>query len=517
MELTKLIQTRRHTTDPADHLHVLFAVSEVAPFSKSGGLGDVASALPAALPEMGHHVSVISPLYKHLDPVKLNFSRRLLPLEVAQKGLRMSKTEFIVWETRHANGTRLIFLQNDEFFGEDNLYGDGEKEYEDNSKRFAIFSRAVIEYARSASRPFDIIHSNDWQTALCNVYAKHYYADEFKNTAFVLTIHDLSKQGTFPIDNFDDTGLPKTKYLKSGDLLSEDKSELNFLRAGILYTDKITTVSPTYATEILDEERAFGLHETLQSRKEELSGILNGADYNVWSPDADREIEVNYDLENLNGKRRNKAALQHLYKLPVRPMLPLLAFVGHLTEQKGVDLLVSALDQLLETFTSERDGFQVIFLGEGPAANKKLIDDLAQKYPRRVAVKTDYDEATAHKIQAGADILLVPSRFEPCSLTQIYALRYGTLPLVHATGGLVDTVTDATEGTSQGTGFVLESLDVDHIKETILRATSNFRHYRQWRPLMINAMLQNFSWVQAAKHYHKVYTATLSEKKEKPN
>lgn len=514
MELTALIRTQRPTPDSADHLHVLFAVSEVAPFSKSGGLGDVASALPAALPSMGHLVSVISPLYRHLDPEQMNLSRRLLPLEVARKGARQSKTEFIVWEGRHPNGMRMIFLQNDEYFDREHLYGEEDGHYEDNAARFAIFSRAVVEYARQASRQFDVIHVNDWQTALCSVYAKHYYAEDFANTAFVLTLHNLANQGTFQLDDFDATGLPKAKFFKSGELLSEDRSSLNFLRAGILYADQITTVSPTYAKEILEPEHAFGLEDVLATRSDELQGILHGVDYQIWSPQNDRELEVNYDIDDLNGKRRNKAALQHLYKLPVRPMLPVLGFIGHLSEQKGIDLLVSALDELLETFSTEREGFQVVLLGDGPAQYREQVEALAQKYPKRVAVKTGHDEQTAHKIQAGVDILLVPSRTEPCSLTQIYALRYGTLPLVHATGGLKDTVIDASRGGDHGTGFLFDSLDVATLKEAIERATSNFRHYRTWRPLMVNAMQQNFSWKQAASSYHDIYKRALKKIKQ---
>ncbi len=515
MELTSLIRTQHRSTNPAENLHVLFAVSEVAPFSKSGGLGDVAGALPQALPALGHQVSVISPLYKHLDPEALNFSRRLLPLEVARKGLRNSKVEFIVWEGRHPGGTRVIFLQNDDYFGRDNLYGYDDGGYDDNAERFAIFSRAVVEYARTASRPFDIIHTNDWHTALTSVYARHYYEKEFADTAFILTIHNLAYQGTFPLSDFEVTGLPKTKFLKTGDLLSEDGSTLNFLRAGLLHADTITTVSPTYATEIIsDEAHAFGLHDTLNKRSEELEGILNGVDYQIWSPDVDREIAVTYDLDNLNGKRRNKAELQHAYKLPVRPMLPLLGFVGRLTEQKGVDLLVDALRQLLSEVKSEREGFQVVFLGDGNAAHQTLLEELASEFPRRVSVQIGYEESLAHKIQAGSDILLVPSRFEPCGLTQIYALRYGTLPLVHATGGLADTVVDASEGSEEGTGFVFDELDVDHIKQTITRATSSFRHYRKWRPLMINAMTRNFSWETAAEHYNTTYQRALSSRKK---
>ena len=511
MELSSLIRTRHRTIDPAKHRHVLFAVSEVAPFSKSGGLGDVAGALPAALTAFGHQVSVISPLYGHLDPERLNLSRRLRPLEVARKGLRNAKVEFIVWEGRHPNGTRLIFLQNDDYFDRDHLYGYDDTAYEDNAERFAIFSRAIVEYARAASRPFDIIHANDWHTALVGVYARHYYEQEFDRTAFVLTIHNLAYQGSFPLEQFDVTGLPKSKFLKSGQLLNEDKSEVNFLRAGILHSDKITTVSPTYAREILDPERAFGLGETLSTRRGELQGILNGVDYQVWSPEVDRQIAVTYDVEDLNGKRRNKAELQHLYELPVRPVLPVLGFIGRLTEQKSVDLIVEALSALLETFTSEREGFQVVFLGEGDGKLKRALLELKAQFPRRVGVRIGYEEELAHRIQAGADVLLVPSRFEPCGLTQIYALRYGTLPLVHATGGLADTVVDASRGSDQGTGFVFDELSVESLKETIMRATSSYRQYRKWRPLMVNAMEQNFSWESAAVHYNAAYQQALDD------
>lgn len=509
MELKSLIQTQREPFDPSRRpLNVLFAASEVAPYSKTGGLGDVAAALPAALAQRGHNVSVITPLYSHLDPRALRLAQRIFTLEVPRQGLRRSKAEVTVWEGNMPGGPRIFFLENEELFGGDGLYG-YDDDAADSAARFAFFSRAIVEFARSSSVPVDIIHCNDWHTALAPVYATHYYEEEFADRTFMLTIHNLAYQGQFDRDAFAETGLPKSRYLKAGsELLDEQGEGINFLRAGILFSDLVTTVSPTYAEEIQTEAGSCGLTETLRERADDLTGILNGVDYNIWSPAVDREIPVRYDVETLNGKRRNKAELQHAYALPIRPTLPMLGFVGRLTDQKGLDLLLPALRELLEGFSSEREGFQVVFLGEGEQRYREQLEALARDFPRRVGVQLGYAEQTAHQIQAGADILLIPSRFEPCGLTQIYALRYGTLPLVHRTGGLADTVTDAS-ATGGGTGYVFDEFTHEALVEAIERATSTYRHYRRWRPLMINAMQQDFSWRESARSYESLYRDSL--------
>ena len=517
MELTNLIRTRRDTSAARSPLQILFASSEVAPYSKTGGLGDVAAALPKAIARRGHHVSVITPLYRHLDPAKLSLSRRLRPLEIPRQGLNRGKIQATLWEGRADYGVRMFFLDIPELFDRDGIYGYDAQGFDDNAERFAVLSRAIVEFARYSPVRFDVVHCNDWHTALAPVYAKQHYAKELAQTRFLLTIHNLAYQGVFDLTQLKATGLPQ-KLLK--DQLLEHDGALNFLKAGILTADRITTVSPTYAREIQTPAGGCGLEDALSQRAQDIEGILNGADYQIWAPDHDPHIAVRYTLERLNGKRQNKAELQHRFELPVRPTLPLLGFVGRLAEQKGLDLLIPALDRLLSTFTHEREGFQVVLLGEGEPRYQKMLLQLKQRHPRRVGVFLGYEEARAHQIQAGADILLVPSRFEPCGLTQMYALRYGTLPLVHATGGLADTVLDAeAPGYTppqdaqevQSTGFVFHQFTAQALEATILRATEQYKHYRRWRPLMIHAMQRDFSWNESAKRYEELYRQLRGE------
>jgi starch synthase len=505
MDLAQLIRTERSAKPSAAETHdVLFASSEVAPYSKTGGLADVAASLPKGLIAQGHRVSIITPLYKHLDPEELRLSRRLMPLQVPRLGKVRSKVEATVWEGRTDGGVRVFFIEQEEFFGkEDNLYGYGDDDFEDNAARFSFFSRAIVEFALQYSVPVDVIHCNDWHTALAPIYRDHYYEDELADVSMVLTIHNLAFQGRFSADAMSQTGLPK-KFYKAGELRQGD--QINFLQGGIVHADRVTTVSPTYAKEIQTEEGGFGLEDILTEHADKLEGILNGADYTVWSPEIDHYISVQYDIEHLNGKRRNKAWLQHRFELPIRPTLPMLAFVGRLTEQKGLDILMPAVEKLIEGFESDRDGFQLLFLGEGNNGYTEQVKALAERFPKRVGAHIGYSEELAHKMQAGADLLVIPSRFEPCGLTQLYAMKYGTLPIVHSTGGLADTVIDPKgEEDELSTGFIFDEYTEEAVGETIERATTRYRNYRKWRPLVENAMKQDFSWGNSAKQYIDVY------------
>ncbi|RAL23741.1 glycogen synthase GlgA [Lujinxingia litoralis] len=510
MDLSRYIKTRDTDSQLGRRrLNVLFASSEVAPFSKTGGLADVAASLPQALARRGHNVSIVTPLYKHLDPKAMRLSRRLAPLEVPRKSKNQSKVEVTVWESRLDSGVRVFFIDAPQYFDRDGLYGYDDQSFEDNAERFAFFSRAVVELALTSPMSIDIIHSNDWHTGLVPIYGKHYYAEEFANTRFVMTIHNLAFQGKFDATSFKATGLPR-KYNASGELL-DDEGQLNYLAGALRYADLITTVSPTYAREIQRKKNGFGLHELLQERKDDLEGVLNGADYGVWSPDVDRFIEVRYSVETLNGKRQNKAHLQHSLGLPVRPTLPLVGMVSRLTEQKGVDLLVPAIRSLLTELKDEREGFQVIILGDGPDKVVKELKQLEDQFPNRARIIAGYDEAMAHRIQASADMLLIPSRFEPCGLTQIYAMRYGTVPVVHATGGLADTVVDLRDDPENGTGFVFTEHNADALAGAIERAGAAYRNYRKWRPLMIRAMGKDFSWRESAMRYEELFLDALPE------
>lgn len=516
MELAQLIRTRRAPKpSAAETLDILFAANEVAPYSKSGGLADVAASLPKALNALGHRVSIITPLYPHLDPAALHLSRRLQPLQVPRLGKSRKKVDTTIWEGRTEGGVRIFFIEQNEFFTQnDPLQTDNDAQFQNHPERFAFFGRAIVEFALQYSVPVDVIHCNDWHTALAPVFRNQYYAEELKKVACVLTIHNLAVQGRFPAEAMEETGLPK-KFFVPGELRQGEA--INYLQAGIAHADRVTTVSPTYAAQIQTPEAGFGLDEILRNAAEKLTGILNGADYSVWSPDIDHFLKIHYDIERLNGKRQNKAAIQHQFGLPIRPTLPLLAYIGRLNPLKGIDILLPALEKLLAGFQEERDSFQMIFLAEGDKKYADRVQKLVQKFPRNVAAHIGYSEELAHKFQAAADLLLVPSRFEPCGLTQLYAMKYGTLPIVHATGGLMDTVLDPTradatgDGTALSTGFMFEEFTEDALRETIERATTRYRHYRKWRPLIQNAMEQDFSWGSSATQYIDVYNRALGK------
>ena len=486
--------------------NILFASAEVAPFAKTGGLGDVAAAFPKALAKLGDGASVFVPLYKHLDPEELKLSRRLRTLKVPRKGKNQEQAEATIWEGRLDHGVRIFFVENDEFFGHEGIYGYEGEDDADSAARWAFFGRAIVEFARQFSVPVDLIHCNDWHTSLAPVYRDHYYEDELGEVPMVFTIHNLGYQGRFPTELFDETGLPQS--YESDDELVHD-GDINYMKGGILHTDKLTTVSPTYAKEIQTEEYGHGLHEVIASRGDDFLGILNGADYTVWSPSTDSFIPVRYDIEGLNGKRRNKAELQHEFDLAIRPAVPLLGFVGRLTDQKGLDILIPAVRQLLSEIEDPREGFQAVFLGTGDEEYARQLEELAEEYPRLVGTCIDYDERLAHLYQAGCDMLLIPSRYEPCGLTQLYAMKYGTLPVVHATGGLADTVVDVDADKPNSTGFVFGDYSSDALTSTLRRALERYSHYRKWRPLMERAMKQNFSWTKSARSYQELYNRML--------
>lgn len=503
MDLEKLIRTPSNRgVDKSQQKNILFASAEVAPFSKAGGLADVAASLPKALAKRGHQVSILTPLYGHLDADELHLSRRLTTLQVPRRSKHQSKVEATVWEGRLEGGVRIFFLEQDDYFGGEGVYSYEDEPAEKAAARYSFFSRAIIEFVRQLSVPVDTIHCNDWHTALAPIYRNHYFEDELGDVGVVMTIHNLAYQGTFDEEAFEQTGLPK-KFLDKNGLLHDD--QINFLKGGIREADRVTTVSPTYAEEIQTEEGGHGLHEVLAGRGDQLVGILNGVDYSVWSPARDTHIPVQYDVESLNGKRRNKAELQHKFGLAIRPMIPLMGFVGRLTDQKGLDILLPALEQLLDDIDDPADGFQVVFLGEGDEEYADKIRDLADKHERWVGAYLGYDDGLAHLYQAGSDILLVPSRYEPCGLTQLYAMKYGTLPVAHSTGGLADTVIDLDSGDPDSTGFVFEDYDVRTLRQTIERALDRHGNYRRWRPLMERAMERDFSWRRSAQQYEELY------------
>ncbi|MBN1946878.1 MAG: glycogen synthase GlgA [Bradymonadales bacterium] len=477
-------------------LDILFVTSEVSPYSTTGGLSEVMAALPRALRMLGHRVTVLSPFYRLTGERTGPLSRPVRDLHF-RLGSR-DWTATALGCTGH-DQVRHFFLDIPELYDRPGVYGNGEG-YPDNPLRYAVLSRAATALVCTYDIPVDIIHSHDWQGALAPYFLKSCADNRHLagQIGTVLTIHNLAFQGSTSPDQAEALGLT------NGDRLSrhfELGGSLNLMKGGILSADLVTTVSPTYASEICSPERGAGLHEVLLFRREALSGILNGVDYSIWSPEKDIHLPANYDLRNLNGKRRCKAALQARFNLERKPWIPLLGVVSRLAEQKGTDLLLEAVVDLLDD-----ELIQLVLLGEGNEDLEAACHRLQQRYPRRVAVEIGYLAPLAHQIFAGADLFAMPSRFEPCGLSQMYAMRYGAIPVVRDTGGLHDTVKAFQRETLQGTGFVFNRGERTDLLQTLRQAVDLYlTDRRSWRALTENAMQADFSWNRAAKEYTRLY------------
>lgn len=484
-------------------MNILFATSEVSPYSKTGGLADVSRSLPAELKRLGHDVSIVTPLYKNVDPNNHQLAERLTVLEVPTG----DGTETVrILEGRTPENVRIFFLSH-ECFDRDPIYGPaGGGEYEDNGFRFGLFCRAVCELIGNVALPVDIIHCNDWQTGLIPVFLEEKYAtsEKLAGAVVVSTIHNLAYQGVFPKETLGKLGLPDSLFAPEH---LEYYEKISFLKGGILYSDALTTVSEGYAKEILTEEYGAGLHGVLNRRKDDLTGIVNGVDYKTWDPETDPLIPVNYDKDHLNGKRRCKAALQTSMDLPLKPTTPLFAFVGRLAEQKGIDLISDLLDEMMYR------KIQLVMVGEGESHYEAALQSWAEEFPEQVAVYVGFSEEMAHTVIAGADALLLPSRYEPCGLTQLYAMRYGTLPIARATGGLKDTIEgiEIEDENSKGTGILFRDYDADSFFDGLMDGLDLFDQPRRWRASQIRAMGKNYSWRRSAEAYVELYTDILPD------
>jgi len=485
-------------------MRIVVASSEVVPFSKTGGLADVAASLPKALAQAGHEVSVITPFYPQ---ERARWSAAHVPIEsvgqtVTVKIADRLVTAQILRSSVPGSNAAVFLIDQPSYYDRPGLYQEHDKDYRDNSERFIFFSRAVIEAARTLGLQPDIIHANDWQTglvpALVRIEASH--TPEFSRTATVFTIHNLAFQGQFWHWDMLLTGLD-WQYFNWRQM--EYFGSLNLMKTGITFADIVTTVSPTYAREIQTPEFGCGLNGVLTSRRDDLVGILNGVDMEVWNPATDPHIAERYRSTTVaQGKPVCKAHLQQRFKLPVRMDVPVLGLISRLTEQKGLDLLCACADDLLEL------DVQAVFLGSGEPKFEKFLRKLAEQTPQKIAVTIGYDELLSHQIEAGADIFLMPSRYEPCGLNQMYSLVYGTVPIVRAVGGLADSVVDATETTlSNGTanGFSFYDYRSDVLFRQICRAYGLFHDQQTWRQLMRTGMERDWSWARSAHEYLNVY------------
>ncbi len=483
-----------------ERLKILMVASEGQPFARTGGLGDVMGALPGALAARGHEVKAIMPRYGVMDGPSFGLSTLIEALPVPD-GTGVSQVT-VERAGTEAGGPEFLFVGHHEYFGRKQLYVDPAtgNDFLDNHQRFACFSRAALETVKELNWSPDIIHIHDWQAALVPVYLKTRYAgDDFlAGSSTVLTIHNLGYQGLFDIDLLADLDLPeKLAYAATGAL--EFYDQLNYLKGGIIMADKITTVSERYAEEIQStEEFGCGLQGVLADRADDLSGIVNGVDYSIWSPRNDPKIPYRYWPKNMSGKRMSKVELLGEAGLPVRDATAVIGMITRLDAQKGLDLVVESADRLFEK------NLQMIVLGTGDKKIQERLLDLQKQHPDQLRVFLEFSDALAHEIQAGADMTLMPSRYEPCGLNQLYALKYGTIPIVRAVGGLADTVIDY-RGSKTGTGFVFEEYTSEAMLEAIDRAVNLYARRQDWKRLMKTGMSCDFSWSASAAKYETLF------------
>lgn len=489
-------------------MNVLFVSSEVAPFAKSGGLGDVAGALPRQLHALGHDVRIVMPLYPRVRVPGRTFTevQKNVVIQLGAHTVRFSIYSTPMPGTSGDRPLPVYLIHCPGLYDRPSLYGNGHDEH----LRFAALTWAALKTCQYTGFAPDVAHVNDWQTALLPVVMKTKFGWDrlFANTRTVLTLHNLGHQGTFGAHVLPDTGLGDSPHLFHQDELREGR--VGFLLTGLLYADAITTVSPTYAREIQTPEQGVRLDPVLRSRRDVLTGILNGIDEDEWNPKADKFLAAPFDSQHLDGKERCKEALMAALRLPYRPEVPVIGLVSRLVWQKGLDLVLEVVPQLLQ-----HQRFQLVVLGKGEPKYEGFFQMLARAYPHRVAYSSAFNEERAHLIEAGADMFLMPSRYEPCGLNQMYSLRYGTVPIVHKTGGLADTVWPFDERTNKGTGFLFEHFDATGLTWAMKRALSVWgtgmgAHRERWRTIQRNGMDLPFGWRHRVGRYLEVYQGARS-------
>ena len=481
-------------------LNILMIASEAAPFAKTGGLGDVLGSLPAALANLGHRVVLVLPWYRSVQSVtgRLRLSRRKIFVPFDGQMLQVG------FRSLDQNGVRILFLDVPNYYDRPALYGEQGEDYPDNAERFGLLSRATLELVRHIGFVPDLIHAHDWQAGLVPVYLRQQlWADPFfANSATLFTIHNLGYHGDFPPETLRQLGLDST--LNGFDGL-EFHGRISLLKGGIRFADRVSTVSPTYCREIQTEDFGMGLDGLLRARREELHGILNGIDLKLWDPSSDPSLAVPYSAESLAGKQLCKEALQREYGLPVGVETPLLAMIARLDPQKGIDLVLEAFDSIMQR------GVQLVLLGSGRPDYEQRLSAAARFFPEQARILLRFDDRLSRKIYAASDLFLMPSRYEPCGLGQLIALRYGSIPLVHATGGLVDTICDPQQDETRANGFSFETLSSRELLATLDRALRAWRHKSEWQALVQKAMSQDFSWDKAARDYVDLYRISRGE------
>jgi starch synthase len=476
-------------------MDILHVTPEVVPYSKTGGLADVLNALPRAQARLGHRVSVVTPLYDAVDLARHRVAPAGRSFPVTLGGRTF---DFEVASADMGDGVTCRFLRNDDLFGRPRLYGDGDADYADNHLRFAFFSAAVFRMMRALRLRPDVVHCHDWQAGLVPAYNRLHLLDLH---ATVMTVHNLAYQGQFPAHVLPEVGLPWDVFKPDG---IEFYGKVNFLKSGLVWSDRVTTVSPTYAAEVLHAEHGAGLDGVLRARGGDFVGILNGADYAVWDPRHDAHIAAPFGPDDLEGKAACRAAL--LDEVGLRGAAgPVFGVIGRLAAQKGHDLLAAVMPAIVA------QGGVLVVLGSGDPAIEQAVQAAARQHPDRVAVRIAYDDGLAHRIEAGSDFFLMPSRYEPCGLNQIYSLRYGTLPIVHAVGGLQDTVIDLADDPERGNGFKFRAFEPSAFLGALARAFDLHRDPPRHRAAMRRAMAADFGWDVSARAYLDLYESIAAK------
>ncbi|HVA45475.1 MAG TPA: glycogen synthase GlgA [Pirellulales bacterium] len=494
-------------------MNILLAGSEAVPFAKTGGLADVMASLPIELERLGHRPLVFLPAYRRAvecgQPVEATDVS--LTVQIGSKTVSGRLLRSVL-----PNSTVPVYLvQQDDYYRREDLYGVNGSDFVDNCERFVFFCRAVLEAVRQLQIPIDVVHAHDWQTGLIPAYLKAEYRGVplYERVASLFTIHNLSYQGVFWHWDMLLTGLD-WKYFNWHQM--EFYGKLNLMKTGLVFADAINTVSPRYAEEIQTAPLGCGLEGVLQQRRDVLSGIVNGVDYRIWNPKTDGQLARNYDERTFaEGKAACKSALQAELGLPQDKNLPLIGFIGRLVDQKGLDLVSGVLQDGLRT-----SDVQWVLLGTGEPKYHQLLSTLAERFPQKLALRLAFSDPLAHRIEAGADIFLMPSRFEPCGLNQLYSLKYGTVPVVRATGGLADTVTDTNEQTlaaGTATGFTFRAYEALALAETLRRAIDAWHQPHLWSQIVAAGMRQDWSWQRSARQYVEVYQSLLDRSQATAN
>ncbi|MGQ9631948.1 MAG: glycogen synthase GlgA [bacterium] len=498
---------------------VLFASSEVAPFAKTGGLADVAGALPSALSRMGYDVRIFTPKYGMIDDRSFGL-RRLEGIDLSIPIGGRNERGSLKWCNLPDSDVVVYFLEHEGFYGRSDrpqaLYGDpttGE-DYEDNAARFAFYCRGALEFLKAMDWRPDLIHCNDWEAGPIPLYLKTIYRSDpfFSGVKTLYSIHNFGYQGLF--EDVDGTlgalGLGRDLFYPMGPL--EFWGKVNFMKAGIVHSDILNTVSKTYAKEVqTSDEFGRGLQGVLADRSDDFYGVVNGIDYSVWNPEIDDLIPAKYGSDDLSGKRKCKVSLLRKCRLPVpRGDVPLIGMISRLDDQKGFDIVTEAADEMMGR------SLQFVLLGTGAEKYHRFFEGLAERYPRKVSVHLTFDDKLAHEIEAGADMFLMPSRYEPCGLNQLYSLKYGTVPIVRRTGGLADTIRDfdpsaVERGGDWGNGFVFEEYSAQALLGAVGRALEAYKNKRVWTELVRSGMREDFSWDASAREYVKLYEKALSK------